>query len=264
MDTSFVVVLLAFLTLVRSWSPADMLGMPGELRFANEGLTNDGEHMYLNSKGTLWKCSIDFGTKELQIVKKNTDFIPKELRDQGYNHVGDIDYYNGVIYAGVEWSSTSPGVLAAYDAQSLEMLNYTVTAQEGMPWVAAHDGKLYSTKWNEKDFINIYSMDDFSLLGKVKATQGQGLPEEIQGGAFWEDDPGHLYLASNGPYVSRFSLGTGDVEQVLVDKAGKFGLHKYEMEGITFLDLQETGLGTMHIYGNFETLSMKTIHNFSE
>ena len=118
-----------------AWTLTAPLKMPGELRVANEGLTNDGTHMYLNSKDLIFKCEIDSAGKQLKVVKQEK-LIPDRLRSEGYNHVGDIDYNNGVIYAGLERSSTSPGILASYDATSLQMLNYTVTEQQGMPWVA--------------------------------------------------------------------------------------------------------------------------------
>lgn len=240
-----------------AWTLTAPLKMPGELRVANEGLTNDGTHMYLNSKDLIFKCEIDSAGKQLKVVKQEK-LIPDRLRSEGYNHVGDIDYNNGVIYAGLEWSSTSPGILASYDATSLQMLNYTVTEQQGMPWVAVSvDGtKLYSTHWNEKTFINVYSSSDFSFLSTIKAD----LPGEVQGAAFWEKEPRFLYTLSNGPYVHRVDTDTGDVEFVLKDDEYKH--HVYEAEGITFMDLDGVGMGSLHIYGNFETIEEKSVHNF--
>ena len=120
-----------------------------------------------------------------------------------------------------------------------------------------HDGtKLYSTHWNEKTFINVYSSSDFSFLSTIKAD----LPGEIQGAAFWEKEPRFLYTLSNGPYVHRVDTDTGDVEFVLKDDEYKH--HVYEAEGITFMDLDGVGMGSLHIYGNFETIEEKSVHNF--
>ena len=141
------------------------------------------------------------------------------------------------------------------------MLNYTVTDQEGMPGgaVSTDGSKLYSTHWNEKGFINVYNAADFTFLSQIMTSSTQ-LPGEIQGAAFWELEPSYLYLLSNGPYVHRMNIDSGDVEFVLQDD--QYAHHVYEAEGITFMDLERDGLGTMHVYGNFETLEEKSIHNF--
>ena len=243
-----------------SWSLTDGITMPGELRVANEGLTNDGTNIYMNSKSLIFKCELDSEGKQLKVVKEEK-LITDDLHKQGYNHVGDIDFHSGYIYAGLEWSSTSPGILAVYDSTTLKMLKYAVTDQEGMPWVAVSvDGtKLYSTHWNEKSFINVYNATDFSILSQIKTDPTQ-LPGEIQGAAFWEREPKYLYLLSNGPYVHRVNIDTGDVEFVLEDN--EYAHHVYEAEGITFMDLEDRGLGTMHLFGNFQTLEEKSIHNF--
>jgi hypothetical protein len=245
-----------------SWKLQDPIKMPGELRLASEGLTHDKDgYIYLNSKRELWKCELG-SNKELAIVSKNTAIIPKELQEKGYNHVGDIDLADGIIYAGFEWSASSPGVLASINSTTLEVINYKVTDQEGMPWVAYSQGKLFSTAWDDTEKLNVYSADDFSLIGTVEPSQGHKLPQEIQGAAFWSSDEDAIYLAVNGPDVFRFSLTEPrDVVQVLVDMEYKH--HVYEMEGITFFDLENTGCGTLHVYGNYETLLEKSIHNFS-
>ena len=240
---------------------------PGKLRVANEGLTADSEgYIYLNSKGTLFKCQLEQKKKKksddkLEILSENTNLIPAELKAQGYNHVGDIDFFDGILYMGIEYSTTSKGVLAAVNSTSLEVIRYRITEEQGgMPWVAVQDNKIYSTHWSDTSKINVWSIEDFSFIKSIEA-KGVQLPAEIQGGAFWEKDPGFLYLAANGPVVFKFDITTGETVEFVLNDAYKH--HAYEMEGITFLDLEDEGLGTMHIYGNFELLREKSIHNFS-
>jgi hypothetical protein len=249
-----------------SWKEAGAIAMPGKLRVANEGLAADDEgYIYLNSKNTLFKCRLEEkkhskdGT--LSIVNENDKLIPGDLKDLGYNHVGDIDEKNGVIYIGIEYSTSSKGVLAAVNSTSLEVMHYRITEQGGMPWVAvSNEGKIYSTHWSDTTKVNVWSVKDFSFIESIEA-KGVELPAEIQGGAFWEKDPGQLYLAANGPVVYKFDINTGATVQFILNDA--YSHHKYEMEGITFMDLEDKGLGTMHLYGNFELLREKSIHNFS-
>ena len=79
------------------------IALPGKLRVANEGLTADSEgYIYLNSKGTLFKCQLEVEPQKkkknkddkLEILSENTNLIPAELKAQGYNHVGDIDFFD--------------------------------------------------------------------------------------------------------------------------------------------------------------------------
>lgn len=66
---------------------------------------------------------------------------------------------------------------------------------------------------------------------------------EIQGAAFYEGD---MYVSVNGNVsVYKINVTTGAVEFVLSDEY--IEKHSYEMEGLTFWDLEQDGLGTMHL-----------------
>jgi hypothetical protein len=116
---------------------------------------------------------------------------------------------------------------------------------------------LYSAVWNDCCDLQMYNADTFDYLGKLTAPDG--LPREIQGAAFYEND---LYLAVNGNCsIYQMNLITKEINFVLSDLPYK--KHIYEMEGLTFWDLREKGLGVMHMYGNFETLLEKAIRSYT-
>ena len=220
------------------------LRLPGALRIVSEGLAHDDEFWYLNSKHVLFKTKlIPSDSKkdpEMEIISSNKKLIPDELKDQGYNHVGDIDVDKdrGIIFGGFEWSASSPGVIACWNSTTLDFISYSNTDQKGMPWVAfdVKTQTLYSTAWNDKTQLQSYNIvqnEDltfsFPFKEAVMPAEGQELPGEIQGAAFDPADPGAIYLAVNGEAVHRMDLKSGDVRLVLQDEAYKH--HKYEMEG---------------------------------
>lgn len=129
-----------------------------------------------------------------------------------------------------------------------------------MPWVAVHpeSRQIYSAIWGDCCNFQIYDVDTFEYRGVL--TVPSGLPREVQGGAFYNND---LYITSNiNVSVWKVDISTGDIAFVLSDDY--ISNHIYEMEGLDFWDLEERGLGTMHLYGNFMEVKEKAIRNFKE
>lgn len=164
----------------------------------------------------------------------------------------------GAIYGGLESSEVSEGIIAAWNTSDLSLIKYKVTSQHKMPWVAVNPKTrlLYSAVWNDCCNLQVYNVDTFDFVGTLTAVNG--LPAEIQGAAFFEDD---LYLAVNGNCsIYKLNMQTNETSFVLSDEP--YDHHEMEMEGVTFWDLRSRGLGVMHLYGNFETLREKSIHSF--
>jgi len=210
----------------------------------------------------LYKATVN----ELEKVVENKHAIPQELADQKYGHIGGIDYYDGVLYGGIEISKSEPGVIAAWNATDLSLLRWEVTAQNGMPWVAADGvaGLLYSTHWSDTGRINVFDMttfqqrDDLTIRPASEAPADQ-FPPEIQGAAFYERDPGFLFLAANGAEsVYKVDIASGALSFVLSDK--QYRSHEAEMEGLTFWDLGARGV--MHMFSNFERVVQKGLHSY--
>lgn len=266
------VVCLGLIGRVSAWSEARELRLPGELRVVNEGLSHDDQYWYLSNQHFLYKTTVE----PMTIVMSNHDAIPDELKKRRFDHIGDIDvfegnaYYHqrvifsepilfaGIIYGGFESSTESIGILAKWNATDLSFIGYTETTQNGMPWVAIDPATrlLYSAVWNDCCSLQVYNVDTFEHVGVVTAPAG--LPKEIQGGAFYQND---IYLAVNGNCsIYQMNVATGDISFVLSDMP--YQKHIYEMEGLTFWDLTSKGLGVMHMYGNFEKVLEKGIRSY--
>ena len=201
----------------------------------------------------------------ITIEASNHDAIPDELKEQGFNHIGDIDYKDGILYGGLE-TSDKRSALARWNATDLTWMSSRLVDQRGgAPWIAVDktQGLLYSAGWSEADAINVYDLDTFDPVGRVPAAAGTRVPAEVQGGAFWSEDPNGLYLATNGGCsVYRFDVVTGESEFILSDDYDK-RRHEYEMEGLTFWDLGEgVDGGQMHMFGNFMEVKEKSIHSY--
>jgi len=241
-----------------SWSKVDSeIKLPFPLlRLVNEGIANNGKLWFFSQQHFLVATSKN---SPLEVVLgPNYDATPKELKDAGYDHIGDIDVAEEVIYGGIEpKKNDNPGVLAKWSTADLSLISYKVTTQSGMPWVAVNvDSRLlYSAVWNSAHDLTVYDMDTFESKGFF--TVPAGLPKEIQGGSFYKGD---LYLAVNGNCsVWKIDMKTADITRVLSDLPYKH--HTYEMEGIDFWDLSSEGLGVMHLIGNFQS-EYKTIRSF--
>lgn len=233
--------------------------MPGELRFANEGLSHDDEFWYFTGKFFFYKVN----KAPLQIVQETYHAIPDELKEQGYDHIGDVEVLDGILYGGME--GKSPGILGRWNTTTLEIIDYQeIPEQSGAPWVTIdpYTKLLYSSDWNS-DTINIYDSTTLTLVKQMSMVDVEGYPKEIQGASFYKGD---LYLATNvedGVFklnieTGAFDLALKDDDNYVIDK------YYYEMEGLTFWDLSEEGFGQMHMYGNFMNGREKAIHNFKE
>jgi len=229
--------------------------IPGELHLVNEGIAHDDSHWYFSNQHFLYQATVS----PVTIEQSNHAGIPEDLLKLTYNHIGDIDVLDGIIYGGME-AKEGNGILATWNTTDLQLIRYRVTEQKDMPWVAIKTDtrRIYSCIWGDTDHLQIYDLDTFEFVGTHDMLPGILLPKEIQGGAFYE---GELYLSTNlEDAVWKLNLDTGALDKVVSDP---YNFHEYEMEGITFWDLRDRGLGVMHIFGNFMQVREKAIRNYT-
>ena len=94
----------------------------------------------------------------------------------GYNHIGDIDIVDGIIYGGLEGGST--GALAKWRTDDLSMITFTITNMPDMPWVAIEPTtkRLYSAIWNDCCAFQMFDSESFNYLGEYRMPEGVTLP----------------------------------------------------------------------------------------
>jgi hypothetical protein len=161
--------------------------------------------------------------------------IPASLSALGYNHIGDIDYANGIIYASLD-SSTSgyntPAV-ALYNASNLSYTGkyYTLNPPGGThdiaSWFAvdAVKGLAYGMAYDNATEMAVYNLADWSFHEYIPLSQSL---DQVQGGKIFGD---YMYMSSNSSTadVYRMDLLTGDVETLFSVKQP----YDQEVEGLS-------------------------------
>src|SRR5215831_9709733 len=96
-------------------------GPPGSFTglYRTQGMATDGHRWFFS-----WQYGIEIANADFVSVKRNSSFrppdsispgIPPGLAAQGLDHIGDIDYLNGIIYASLDTTNGySSGHVALY------------------------------------------------------------------------------------------------------------------------------------------------------
>jgi hypothetical protein len=213
--------------------------------YRSQGIATDGSRWFFS-----WQYGLEITDESFHSVLRNSSFkrslhwyerlralflwplhryaiqnlvpgIPGSLLGRGLNHIGDIDYYNGIIYASLDttWGYTD-GHVALYNASDLSFTG-AVFDLKGSPanpkndvasWVAvdpAHN-RGYGKEWRRGNTINVYNLSDWSFLHTLTLDRAI---KRIQGAKVHGD---WLYMASDNATQSvyRANLLTGHVEEL--------------------------------------------------
>ncbi|AZS17874.1 YncE family protein [Paenibacillus lutimineralis] len=169
-----------------------------------QGVTSDGSSWIFNSQLGLLKTALDGKT----VQARNVAAIPAAIALQGGDHIGDISYYNGLIYAPIEDSKKyQHPYIALFDAATLK---YTGISYElplnlhpgGVPWVAvdAARDQVYTAQWNHAPVLNVFRLSDMTLLKTVPLSQPI---DRIQGAEMYD---GYLYASSDNQTKSVYRI----------------------------------------------------------
>jgi len=149
----------------------------------SQGVTTDGQGWIFSWQGGLERTLDDFTPMAIGTIPPQLAVAPGYDQASGQNtigdnHIGDIDYYNGQIYAPVEDGGQDAGVMelndpeyqhphiAIYDAATL---TYTGTSYAldvgihaaGVPWVAIDRPRqeVYTAEWDmPHDRLNVFDL----------------------------------------------------------------------------------------------------------
>ena len=203
-----------------------------------QGVAHDSSHWYMTNKAKLRKIPVrcDLGGPAACSVRVG---IPWQLG--AYNHLGDLDYYDGRLYVPLEGSAPAIGV---FDAD----LNYVTHAllpnATDAPWCAINpvNGHLYTSSFRTsvvREHRMTWSGNNLTLtyVASIAVRDSAGNPlslDRVQGGVF--SARGNLYLVSDvaGHGIKGFDLETGR-QQVSIPV--QFNGHDEELEGIDIWDL---------------------------
>ena len=202
-----------------------------DYQLSSQGVTNDGEYFYFSGTKHLGKADMETG----EIFLINTNPIPEELAKKGCNHIGGLSFYNGYVYAAIEdGPDYLNSFIALYDAETLEFTGtyYELPHElhlEGVPWCAvdAQRNYLYTAEWTNATVLNIFSLDDMSLVKTLPLSEKI---DRIQGAEIFGDT---LYMSSDEENdmkrIFTLNVETGEVEVSFTRNIGK----GFEAEGLT-------------------------------
>lgn len=150
--------------------------------------------------------------------------IPEDLRSKGYNHIGDIDYFNGIIFAPLEDVYYRKPVVALYNASNLSFIRVIgPLPQSHMPWVALDSkGHIYSSEFSNVGEIKVYDMSG----NLIQTIELNATLQRVQGGCILYDT--YLFLSTDdgGDWIYAVDIVTGIVQRIIAVK------NPYEGEGI--------------------------------
>ena len=210
-----------------------------------QGVAVDSNYFYVSGSKSLFKY-----TKEGELVASNTS--PFEQMDIELNHLGDIDYYNGEVFAGAEYFNNGSAKnirIVIYDSKTLkfkklyswepksgqkEVCGITVDAKNKIVWMA---------DWIYGAYLYKYDLESGKYLGKTHIFP---VPEKQQGIKVWKNK---VYITAddgdaedNEPdnmYSIDINLDKTNAQTTLVKTFEEVKLNG-EIEGLTFDDTNNT------------------------
>ena len=158
-----------------------------------QGVATDGTHYWVSGSTALYRYS-----KGGELLLANEE----ALADLGKpaNHIGDIDVYEGEVYAGIEWFDEGQGQdiqIAIYDADSLEYLrSFDWEPESGQVEVSAvvvdpDHGLVWMTDWVDGRYVYRYDLATGEYRGKLHL---RPVPQWQQGIGYFDGD---LYITAD-------------------------------------------------------------------
>lgn len=231
-----------------AWTQDSMAYFGVQTLLRSQGLAHDGQSWFFS-----WRYGLQRTDAQYRAEAGDLSAIPAVLREQGSNHIGDVDVLDGTLYVPIEDDAYARPLIALYDAQTLAyrgQAHALAPHQAHVAWVALDATRrvAYSGDWSQMDQINVYDLDhEFAWLRALPL--GTTL-DRIQGGEVYE---GALYLTRDDAdkSVYKINLDTGTVLPLLTlvpDASGALG----EMEGVAMRRLDDgTAMHTIDLKASY-------------
>jgi hypothetical protein len=193
-----------------------------------QGLARSGDGWIFVTNHAIYRTDGSF-----EQTDERLDAIPPELAAEGYDHLGDPDIADGLIWVPVERPDKDSGrqVTARYDEDTLEFVDSVEVDQHHNAFVAVDDdGLAYSTDEFSDDQVLRYRVEDGKAVAEAPLELSRTI-ERIQGGDVAD---GALWLSTDDDHngVYRVDLETGEVQDL-----GSAGHIDGEGEGIDATEL---------------------------
>ena len=174
-----------------------------------QGLAEGGGFWYFSYKNALFKTNEWFN----ETIKALYPAIPSDLMDAGYDHIGDIDHHEGIIYAPVEDKAYLKPIVILYNASDLSYIGFIgPLPQSHLPWVAVDSkGFIYSSEFRDVDEVKVY--DKNGIL--VQIIELNTTLQRVQGGCILYDTYLILSTDDGGDWIYAVDIATGEVYKVI-------------------------------------------------
>ncbi|MBN9219063.1 MAG: autotransporter domain-containing protein [Mesorhizobium sp.] len=208
-----------------------------------QGVTTDGTNWYFSGTNILERTDKNYNpsltvSPAIPLALQ----LPSEFSSLGLNHIGDIDYADGLLYISLDTSKRDPitggkydhPVFAVYRASDMSFtgqafsLNPPHGTHDVASWVAvdAKNGLGYGMAYENATEIAVYNLSDWSFKEYIPLTQ---TIDQAQGGKLLD---GWMYFSTDNDekLIYRANLKTGEVEIL-----GNLKLDReQEVEGLSF------------------------------
>ncbi|MEY2567497.1 MAG: hypothetical protein QOE35_2026 [Actinomycetota bacterium] len=266
-------------TCVETWHEigAESFPLPGGL-LRSQGVSTDGTGWVFSWQGGLERTDDAYRT-EAVATWPPSNFTEPSINLDGTNHVanthiGDVDVFDGKVYAPIEDGSEGPfndpeyqhPYIALYDAKSLLPTGerYPLPLDlhaAGVPWVAVNGaaGEVYTAEWDmPHDRINVFDLQmRFLRFIPLQTATGERL-SRIQGAKLFD---GQLYATRDDATKSvwKIDLSTGQASRLF--SLGWAG----EMEGLAFRPTPDGAqMHVIFIHDNTDYTKIRSsLHHFA-
>jgi hypothetical protein len=196
----------------------------------SQGVVTDQKgNVWYSSNYTLTRCQT--WTQCTRV--SNDDAIPQDIKALGGDHIGDIDYANGFIYAPIEdgdgFKMPFVGIYQSEDLQFVKSIALSSQWQpDGVPWIAVDSANqaLVTSQYERVKSINFYELSSGRPLRQLSLSTELS---SVQGGKVWKN---HLYLTANNTGEG-FAVYDVDLSSGTVQKLFKINGELSEVEGLT-------------------------------
>lgn len=229
---------------VEPWIMVEKTTFTGDaIASKQQGVTTDGTNWYFSGTNILERTDKNYNpTLNVSPAIPDALKLPSQYSDIGLNHIGDIDYADGLLYISLDSSQRDPitggkyenPVFAVYRASDLSFTGqaFSLNPPHGIhdiaSWVAvdAKNGLGYGMAYENATEIAVYNLADWSFKEYIPLTQ---TIDQAQGGKLLDD---WMYFSTDndGKIIYRANLQTGEVENLGNLKLGR----EQEVEGLSF------------------------------
>lgn len=192
---------------------------------------------------------------DLEQAVADTTAVPDQFLPEGYNHIGDVDVEDGVLYVPLEQPDyqTREQQMACYDPTTLTFEASQPVEQRHNSFIAVDGDRGYSMEGFSGDQILVYEVGDGCTFTPLEPIQMSATVQRVQGADYYD---GALWLATDDAQRGLYRV---DLETGLVAPIGNMSHVADEGEG-QGIDATVRPRGLLHVVNIVDTLDVRFEH----